>query len=170
MLFFKKSPATSNTVRKKSIFKKGERTTYTALIVLALFFSFRYIFWWFEPVHIPSNWTGSGSHVFDFIIFNLLSFVVFLGLLLRFGSWFSLWFASKPVYKKPQKGLRVAFLTCYVPGKEPLDMLVTTLKAMKAASYPHDTWVLDEGDSDEVKKICNELGVFHFFKIWFEKV
>jgi hypothetical protein len=33
---------------------------------------------------------------------------------------------------------------------------------MVAARYPHDTWVLDEGDSAEVQRLCEEIGVWHF--------
>jgi cellulose synthase (UDP-forming) len=33
---------------------------------------------------------------------------------------------------------------------------------MVAAEYPHDTWLLDEGDSPEVKSICRQYGVKHF--------
>ena len=33
---------------------------------------------------------------------------------------------------------------------------------MVNAEYPHDTWLLDEGDSPEVKEICRQYGVMHF--------
>ncbi len=41
-------------------------------------------------------------------------------------------------------------------------MLEKTLTAMKNADYPHDTWVLDEGNEAEVKVLCEKLGVNHF--------
>jgi cellulose synthase/poly-beta-1,6-N-acetylglucosamine synthase-like glycosyltransferase len=31
-----------------------------------------------------------------------------------------------------------------------------------ALDYPHDTWVLDEGDDPEVKELCQRLGAHHF--------
>lgn len=64
--------------------------------------------------------------------------------------------------REPEAGHRVAFLTTFVPGSEPVAMLRNTLQAMVAADYPHDTWVLDEGDDDDVRRICSELGVKHF--------
>lgn len=62
----------------------------------------------------------------------------------------------------PQAGLSVAFITTYVPSSEPLDMLEKTLRAMLAADYPHETWVLDEGDDDGARALCARLGVRHF--------
>ncbi|MFF9343158.1 MULTISPECIES: glycosyltransferase family 2 protein [unclassified Streptomyces] len=72
--------------------------------------------------------------------------------------------ARDPVPVYPAKGTRVAFLTTYVPGKEPLSMVRATLEA--AVRVRHDgtlhVWLLDEGDSDEAKALCAELGVRHF--------
>ncbi|MFI8424654.1 glycosyltransferase family 2 protein [Streptomyces sp. NPDC085460] len=72
--------------------------------------------------------------------------------------------ARDPVPVYPAKGTRVAFLTTYVPGKEPLAMVRRTLEA--AVGMRHDgtlhVWLLDEGDSEEAKALCAELGVRHF--------
>ncbi|MFB7277549.1 glycosyltransferase family 2 protein [Streptomyces hydrogenans] len=72
--------------------------------------------------------------------------------------------ARDPVPVYPAKGTRVAFLTTYVPGKEPLSMVRATLEA--AVRMRHDgtlhVWLLDEGDSGEAKALCTELGVRHF--------
>ncbi|MER8036823.1 glycosyltransferase family 2 protein [Streptomyces hydrogenans] len=72
--------------------------------------------------------------------------------------------ARDPVPVYPAKGTRVAFLTTYVPGKEPLSMVRATLEA--AVRMRHDgtlhVWLLDEGDSGEAKALCAELGVRHF--------
>ena len=72
--------------------------------------------------------------------------------------------ARDPVPVYPARGTRVAFLTTYVPGKEPLSMVRATLEA--AVRMRHDgtlhVWLLDEGDSDEAKVLCAELGVRHF--------
>ena len=34
--------------------------------------------------------------------------------------------------------------------------------ALVTLDYPHDTWVLDEGDEDRVKALCLRLGAKHF--------
>lgn len=149
------------TVQKKSIFSLKEKITYRVLVGMYSFLLFYYIYWWFKPSHIPVNWS-SPMHIFDYLIFGLLSFVVFIGSLSKIGSWFALWFASKPRSVKAKRGLKVALLTCFVPGSEPVEMLEQTLIAMKKVRYPHDTWVLDEGGSLEVKKLCRDLEVKHF--------
>ena len=41
-------------------------------------------------------------------------------------------------------------------------MLEETLRALVAMEYPHDTWVLDERDDDEVRALCAALGAHHF--------
>jgi hypothetical protein len=53
-------------------------------------------------------------------------------------------------------------VTTFVPGAESIDMLAQSLLAMRAIDYPHDTWVLDEGDSSEVAALCRQLGVRHY--------
>ncbi|MBI4092196.1 MAG: glycosyltransferase [Candidatus Levybacteria bacterium] len=154
---------------KQSIFTPIEKVAYIALVILALFFLYRYFSWWIRIDHLPSNWANSPLHTLDIFLFILLSFVVFIGPVVRLGGWFALLFASKPKFIKSEKGLKVAFLTCYVPGKEPVDLLVKTLRTMKAVRYPHDTWVLDEGNSQEVRRICRKLGVIHFSRCGIEK-
>jgi hypothetical protein len=72
--------------------------------------------------------------------------------------------ARDPVPVVPETGTRVAFLTSFVPGKEPLAMVTKTLEA--AVRIRHrgllHIWLLDEGDDPEVKAVCERLGVHHF--------
>jgi cellulose synthase/poly-beta-1,6-N-acetylglucosamine synthase-like glycosyltransferase len=72
--------------------------------------------------------------------------------------------ARDPVPVEPDTRLRVAFLTTIVPNKEPVEMAERTLRAAKAIVYGGqlDLWILDEGNSDEVKEMCKRLGVHHF--------
>jgi cellulose synthase/poly-beta-1,6-N-acetylglucosamine synthase-like glycosyltransferase len=72
--------------------------------------------------------------------------------------------AQDPIPVEPDTGLRVAFLTTIVPDKEPVEMAERTLRAAKAIVYggKFDIWLLDEGDSDEIKEMCRRLGVHHF--------
>ncbi|WP_405799078.1 glycosyltransferase family 2 protein [Streptomyces sp. NBC_01506] len=72
--------------------------------------------------------------------------------------------ARDPVPVVPANGTRVAFLTSFVPGKEPLEMVTKTLEA--AVKIRHrglmHVWLLDEGDDPAVKEVCARLGVHHF--------
>ncbi|MGW8363119.1 glycosyltransferase family 2 protein [Streptomyces wedmorensis] len=72
--------------------------------------------------------------------------------------------ARDPIPVYAEKGTRVAFLTTYVPGKEPLSMVRRTLEGAVRLRHegPLDIWLLDEGDSAEAKALCEELGVRHF--------
>ncbi|MCX3063577.1 glycosyltransferase family 2 protein [Streptomyces beihaiensis] len=72
--------------------------------------------------------------------------------------------ARDPVPVVPEPGTRVAFLTTYVPGKEPLAMVRATLEGAVRVTHggPLDVWLLDEGDDAEIKALCARLGVRHF--------
>ncbi|MBD0373987.1 MAG: glycosyltransferase, partial [Pyrinomonadaceae bacterium] len=65
-----------------------------------------------------------------------------------------------PLRARP--GYKVAVVTTFVPDAEPVEMLERTLKAMLALEYPHETWVLDEGDDETVRALCLKLGAHHF--------
>jgi cellulose synthase/poly-beta-1,6-N-acetylglucosamine synthase-like glycosyltransferase len=59
-------------------------------------------------------------------------------------------------------GWRAGVATTFVPGSESIPMLAPTLSALVNLRYPHETWLLDEGDDPEAKALCARLGVFHF--------
>ncbi len=72
--------------------------------------------------------------------------------------------ARDPIPVVPESGTRVAFLTSFVPGKEPIEMVTKTLEAairIRHRGTMH-VWLLDEGDDPEVKDVCLRLGVHHF--------
>ncbi|WP_053746658.1 glycosyltransferase family 2 protein [Streptomyces sp. NRRL WC-3618] len=72
--------------------------------------------------------------------------------------------ARDPVPVVPESGTRVAFLTTYVPGREPLAMVRATLVGAIRVHHtgPLDVWLLDEGDDEQARALCAELGVRHF--------
>lgn len=72
--------------------------------------------------------------------------------------------ARDPVPVLPAQGTRVAFLTTYVPGKEPLATVRATLEGAVRLTHcgPLDVWLLDEGDDEQARALCAELGVRHF--------
>jgi len=78
------------------------------------------------------------------------------------ARWCSLPLMRVPLPAPPPADARVAAITTFVPGVEPLDMLRRTVAALVAMEGPHDTWVLDEGDDPEVRRACDELGARHF--------
>lgn len=79
--------------------------------------------------------------------------------------------ARDPVPVVPETGTRVAFLTSFVPGKEPLEMVTRTLEAAVRVRHRGllHIWLLDEGDDPAVKEVCARLGVHHFTRKGVEK-
>jgi len=117
--------------------------------------------WWFQSRHVPSNYSGMW-HGIDVLLFGLLTLVVWYQMVSEMLTWEVALFMKKPKHTAPPGGLKVALCTTFVPGKEPYDLLETTLKKMAAVAYPHVTWLLDEGDDPCAKKLCKRYGVLHY--------
>jgi cellulose synthase (UDP-forming) len=96
------------------------------------------------------------------IPFVTLTGGLFLFLFLYQLRWFCLPFMRRPRPMMPQPGWKVGVVTTFVPGAESIEMLEETVRALVAMDYPHETWVLDEGDDDEVKMLCAQVGAYHF--------
>ncbi|NGN64912.1 glycosyltransferase [Streptomyces sp. A7024] len=79
--------------------------------------------------------------------------------------------ARDPIPVPPAKGTKVAFLTTYVPGKEPIAMVRATLTGAVNMHHPGTlhVWLLDEGNDPEARALCEELGVRHFSRKGVEK-
>jgi cellulose synthase/poly-beta-1,6-N-acetylglucosamine synthase-like glycosyltransferase len=110
------------------------------------------LFYWFVS-------RGPSAHP---VLFGLLS----IPLVMTIGAyeirWLTLPLMSRPKPAPAREGWKVGVATTFVPGAEPLEMLESTVRALVAMDYPHETWVLDEGDDDEVKALCQRLEVGHF--------
>jgi cellulose synthase/poly-beta-1,6-N-acetylglucosamine synthase-like glycosyltransferase len=139
-----------------------EKNKFTALFVVGITLTAVFGVWWFWPSHIPNNFTGA-SHVADYIFFLLLSYIVWHEIMLEVFSWYVAAYIKDPeIPVTPPPNLRVAYLTAFVPGVESYDVLEKTLMAMTQVDYPHDTWLLDEGDDRVAKEICKKHGVNHY--------
>ncbi|MEU9793450.1 cellulose synthase catalytic subunit [Streptomyces sparsogenes] len=79
--------------------------------------------------------------------------------------------ARDPVPVVAEPGTRVAFLTSFVPGKEPIEMVRATLEGAKRVRHAGwlDVWLLDEGNDEEARELCARLGVRHFSRKGVEK-
>lgn len=118
--------------------------------------------WWFLPSHIAHNWHGAW-HALDYVFFIILSYIVWQQIVMEVFAWYIASHVQHPEGPvAPEEGLRVAYLTAFVPGAEPYSVLEKTLKAMTEVDYPHDTWLLDEGDDETAKNICAAYGVKHY--------
>ena len=54
------------------------------------------------------------------------------------------------------------FITCY---NEPLEVLRRTAIGARAIRYPHRTYLLDDGKRDEVRTMCDELGIGYIRRV-----
>jgi cellulose synthase/poly-beta-1,6-N-acetylglucosamine synthase-like glycosyltransferase len=79
-----------------------------------------------------------------------------------FVRWLLLLRMKRPLAPAGTIAWRAAVVTTFVPESEPIGMIERTLTALVDLRYPHDTWLLDEGDDPDVKRLCARLGVAHF--------
>ncbi len=152
----------SPTSLKLSVLTRWQQVQFAFYLTLGLGLTAIFGAWWFEPSHIPQNFTD-GRHIFDYLLFFILTYIVWHHIMMEVFSWYISVYAKHPAATPPpENGLRVAYLTAFVPGAEPYSVLEDTMKAMSSIDYPHDTWLLDEGNDDEAKRICARYGVKHY--------
>ncbi|MFD9000545.1 glycosyltransferase family 2 protein [Streptomyces sp. NPDC059582] len=125
----------------------------------------------------PEHWTSRDYPAFSWLPALDIVMLVSIGLIEFFrcmnvlSNAHATLVARDPIPVVPETGTRVAFLTSFVPGKEPLEMVTRTLEAavrLRHRGLLH-VWLLDEGDDPEVKEVCARLGVHHFSRKGVEK-
>lgn len=106
--------------------------------------------WWrtFHTVNLDAPFVSIPLLAADYLGFGF--FVLFA---------LTLWTRVKRSPAAPAPGKSVdAFVTTY---DEHPDLLRSTIAAVVAMQYPHDTWVLDDGRRESVRALCDELGVHY---------
>ncbi len=148
-------------VSKISEMSTKESLVYYLFLTGGLVLTIAWGTWWFQFDHVASNFRGYARAV-DYFLFIVLSYIVWHHLIMEVFGWVMAAHMKRPQYMPPPAGMKVAYLTAFVPGSEPYSLLEKTLEAMVAVEYPHDTWLLDEGNDDAAKEICARLGVRHY--------
>jgi len=148
-------PSALKRVGSECVLQPKDRIVFWVLTVLGSAAVTFFLFSWF---HVPA-W-GENP-----LVTVILSAILAPFLLNNLGRWSILRIMKKPMAVPARAGWRVAAVTTFVPGIEPLEMLERTLKALVALDYPHDIWVLDEGNDHRVKQLCAALGVHHFSRL-----
>ncbi|WP_419995310.1 glycosyltransferase family 2 protein [Streptomyces boninensis] len=154
-------------VRYRSLLADEPHRVRAALLLgAAPLVSLGLLVWLLQPTH----WTERDAGVSDLVVKLDIVMLVAIGLIELFrtlnvtSNAHATLVARDPVPVVPETGTRVAFLTSFVPGKEPLEMVTKTLEA--AVRIRHrgllHIWLLDEGDDPAVKEVCARLGVHHF--------
>ncbi|MGY1735785.1 glycosyltransferase family 2 protein [Geodermatophilus sp. SYSU D00684] len=130
-----------------------------AAIVLELLF----LVWLLRPAHWPAD-TGGWTWYLSLTMVVTIGLIEVLRLVNVVTLALATWNAHDPLPVRPETGTRLALLTTIVPGKEPVEMVETTLRAALRVRHdgPLDVWLLDEGDDDGIRAMCARLGVRHF--------
>ncbi|MFJ5030939.1 glycosyltransferase family 2 protein [Streptomyces sp. NPDC088560] len=167
-------PAKPYTVAYRSLLSQEPHRIRAALMLgAAPILSLVLLFWLLRPAH----WTERDYPAYDFLPALDVVMLVSIGLIEFFrcmnvlSNAHATLVARDPVPVVPETGTRVAFITTFVPGKEPLEMVTKTLEAavrLRHRGLLH-VWLLDEGDDPAVKEVCARLGVHHFTRKGVEK-
>ena len=139
-------------VQSEKVFEISDYLLFTLLTVVS----------YSAIAYFITHWFAYGDWFARPVAFWGLTLTVFGRLAINQFRWWYLPFMRKPVPMIPRPGWKVGVATTFVPGAESIEMLEETLRALVALNYPHDTWVLDEGNDIRVISLCTELGAFHF--------
>lgn len=107
-----------------------------------------FLVWWFNPqhhIHLPGSLIASAL-----LLFQVLTPAYFYAFVLRMQR--------MPSWLRPDPRWRLAMVVTKAPS-EPWPMVRTTLLAMLAQDWPHDTWLADEDPSPETIAWCADNGV-----------
>ncbi len=74
------------------------------------------------------------------------------------GYWWLFDQIETPQHKPAPKGLTVDVFTTAAPG-EPIEMTKTSLLALKAMTYPHETYLLDDSQNPLLRFFCAQEGI-----------
>lgn len=128
---------------------KSDIRTIRLLIVCGIVAMLIFSCWFFSPAHVgyaPVYW--------------LLTFALVFKLVKMLHEWYHYWSPGIPARPVLTAHRTVDVLTTSCPG-EPREMIIRTLKAMKAISYPHTNYLCDEGNDPVLEKFCREAGIVY---------
>jgi cellulose synthase (UDP-forming) len=139
-------------LRDERVLSGAQRAQHLALGVLWMFVVASFWRWWLAPAHRGAPGLYLPATVAMAYLTTVLPslFWLFVGRMRR------------PVHASPAPGCRVALVTLCVPSHETFEVIARQLLALTRVSYPHDSWVLDEGADPEVEKLARGLGVRYF--------
>ncbi len=128
---------------------KNESRNIKFMILLGIFSILYFLLYFFQPEH-----TG------DPLLFTLLTIAILYSVLKKLYMWYNYSNITIPVKPEILPDFKVDILTTYFPG-EPYQMTITTLEAINKITYPHTTYLCDEGNDPFLKKFCKENGIIH---------
>lgn len=117
------------------------------LVVLTVILGINYITWrWLESLNWEAWWIAIPLVAAE--TYSLIDVCLF-------GM--TVWRLKRRTPPEPPTGATVdVFITTY---NEPVDMVLKTAEAAKRITYPHETWILDDGARPELQEEAAKLGV-----------
>ena len=107
--------------------------------------------------YITWRWLFSINFEAWYIAFPLIlaeTYSLIDSLLFGFGIW---QLKERPAPPPPPEGLTVdVLITTY---NEPIELVMNTALAAQAIRYPHQTWILDDGNRPEMRAAAEEHGI-----------
>ncbi|MBT1004436.1 glycosyltransferase [Paenarthrobacter sp. DKR-5] len=126
---------------------RRQAVTRAAALVTAVL-GLNYIIWrWFASVNWDAWWIAAPLVLAE--TYSLVDSLLF-GL--------TVWrYKERPAPADPERGSTVdVFITTY---NEPLELVLRTARAAKAIDYPHQTWILDDGNRPDVRAAAESEGI-----------
>jgi cellulose synthase (UDP-forming) len=139
-------------VRDVPVLSRAQRAQHAALGVLWLVVLVSFWTWWLAPARRGALGLYLPATVAMAYLTTVLPSLFWL-----FVAWM-----RRPVRVPAPPGRRVAMVTLCVPSHETYDVIARQLRALTRVSYPHDSWVLDEGADPQVESLARQLGVRYF--------
>jgi cellulose synthase (UDP-forming) len=137
---------------KVSALTRSDRVRFWAIALLWAVVNVTFWGWWLRQIPDSTAWLYWAETLALFYQTTLLPTVFW-----RFVSRM-----KRPVEIEPASEMRVAMITLCVPAHESLDVIRDQLDALKGVGYPHDSWILDEGGSEDVRSLAQARGVRYF--------
>ncbi len=150
----------------REVMSSGERLRLGCLIVLNIVFGLGFVVWLLLPSHLPTpaDDLSTVALLSGYLALAMVVIVEVIRVVQTSALWIFAAAAEDPVPMVPEPGSRVAVLTTIVPSKEPVELVLGTLRAMKRLEHdgPLDVWLLDEGNDPSVRRAVEAIGVKHF--------
>jgi cellulose synthase (UDP-forming) len=138
--------------RSVGALSRSRRARYWALALLWAVVTTTFWAWWLGARGVGSSW----------LYWLQTSMLFYQTTLLPTVYWSFVRKMKRPIEVAPPEGARVALITLCVPAHESLVVIRKQLDALQAVTYPHDSWILDEGGSADVRALAEEREVNYF--------
>jgi cellulose synthase (UDP-forming) len=138
--------------KAKKVSRK-EKFLLAALVIAGIASILRMGEWWFRS-----------EHVGNIGLFLILSLVFWYGMTRLVIIWVNYLKIGNPEKIEAPQNLKLAIFTTSSPG-EPISMFEKTLEACSKITYPHTTYLLDDTQDPEFRKVAEKYGA-----VWLELV